>query len=172
MYILTVEILGPYLVRFMLSRVVFMEGVPLSILAWCLAYRREHTTTCSLPLYWLMSLAFGFVFLSKGFVPSSDPHWTWESALAFQILCDIGAHIPELHLDMVKPNGFDLVICDDLWHALFRNCLVKMSQRKCPLAPSFSSDLAFFSEMLSPPAQGILLNRAITTRVMSHVTAV
>lgn len=111
-------------------------------------------------------------FFSEGFVPSSDPHWTWESALVFQILCDIGAHIPEFNSEMVKPNAFDLITCEDLWHALFRNYLVKRSWIKCLLSPFFSSDLAIFSETRSPPAQRILLNRSISTRVMSYVTAV
>lgn len=112
--------------------------------------------------------ASGFVFLCEGFVPSSDPHWTWKSALAFQILCDIGARIPEFHLEMIKATGFDVITCEDLWHAFFRIYLVKRSWIKCLPAPSFSSDLSFFSEMLSPPAQGILLGRAISTRVMCH----
>lgn len=123
--------------------------------------------------WWVVFLIrFWFSSFSEGFVPYSDPHWTWKSALAFQRLCDIGAHIPDFHSEMVKPNGFDLITCEDLWHALFRNYLVKRSQIKCLLAPSFSSDLAFSSETLSPPAQGILLNSAISTRVMSCVIAV
>lgn len=97
--------------------------------------------------------AFGFLFLSEGFVPSSDPHWTWKSALALQKLHGIGAHVPEFHLEMVKPNGFDLITCEDLWHALFQNYLVKRLWIKCPLGPSFSQILLFFSEMLSPPTQ-------------------
>lgn len=88
--------------------------------------------------------AFGFLFLSEGFVPSSDPHWTWKSALALQKRRGIGAHVPEFHLEMVKPNGFDLITCEDLWHALFQNYLVKRLRIKCPLGPSFSQILLFF----------------------------
>lgn len=53
------------------SCVVFMEGVPLSVLAWCLAYRREHTTTCSLPLCWLMRLALHLLLVLYFFLKAS-----------------------------------------------------------------------------------------------------